>query len=94
MKLRRRFWRWVWNTEWIPDQTEPLQIAARIVDDTGLTYLTPAVTCLRLKRPEFSVELCKPINVPSNWVTRRKEYQESVEVKGILTRMKYSAKQN
>lgn len=73
-----------WNTEWIPDQSAPLAIAARIEDDTGLIYMTPAVTDLSLSRQGFSVELCKPQNVPANWVTRRNSYEESVTIHGDL----------
>ncbi len=31
-----------WDTQWVPDQKEPVEVAARITDNTGLTYLTPA----------------------------------------------------
>jgi hypothetical protein len=33
-----------WNNEWIPDQDQPIKIAARITDNTGMSYVTPAVT--------------------------------------------------
>ncbi len=33
-----------WNTEWIPDQDQPIQLMARITDNTGMSYMTPAVT--------------------------------------------------
>ena len=33
-----------WNTEWIPDQDQPVQLMARITDNTGVSYMTPAVT--------------------------------------------------
>jgi len=33
-----------WNTEWIPDQDQPVQLMARITDNTGVSYMTPAIT--------------------------------------------------
>jgi hypothetical protein len=33
-----------WNTEWIPDQDQPVQLMARITDDAGVSYMTPAIT--------------------------------------------------
>jgi len=60
----------VWDTSWIPDQDEPLQVMARIVDDTNLCYLTPAVEGIQLKREGRSVKLYKPYDVPEHWVSR------------------------
>ena len=54
----------VWDLAWVPDQREPMQVAARIVDSTGLIYFTEAVGGLKLVRPGVSVELCKPYDVP------------------------------
>mgnify|MGYP000683945510 FL=1 len=71
-----------WNTSWIPDQKEPMEISARITDRTGLTYQTPAVTNLSLKRTDRSVELCKPYAIPKKWVTRSGEKTESFDVHG------------
>ncbi|UCC99299.1 MAG: hypothetical protein JSW66_05315, partial [Phycisphaerales bacterium] len=73
-----------WDTSWVPDQRQAMQIAARITDDTGMVYLTRAVGDLRLIRAGLSVELCKPYNVPKKWVTRRAEYQERFDVTGSL----------
>ncbi|MDT8302155.1 MAG: hypothetical protein RQ760_11775 [Sedimentisphaerales bacterium] len=70
----------VWDTSWVPDQKEPLQIAARITDQTGLTYQTPAITNLSLKRTIQSVELCKPYDIPQKWVTRSGEKSEYFDV--------------
>ncbi len=33
-----------WNTEWVPDQDQPVQLMARITDSAGVSYMTPAVT--------------------------------------------------
>lgn len=73
-----------WDTSWLPDQTEPMQIAARIVDDTNLIYMTEAVTELELQRDDFSVELCKPYDIPEKWVTRKGEMEQKFNVSGQL----------
>ncbi len=71
-----------WDTSWIPDQPTPIQIAARIIDDTGLISMTAAEKGLELDRPGLSVELCKPEDVPDNWVTRNDAYEQKLTVKG------------
>lgn len=71
-----------WKTTWLPDQTEPMQIAARITDSAGMTYQTKAVTQLSLKRKEPTVELCKPYEVPQKWVTRSGEKRMAFDVRG------------
>ncbi len=58
-----------WQNDWIPDQDQPMEVSARIVDNSGLTYITPAVTGLDLDRT-FSVEMVTPYNVPRHWGTR------------------------
>ena len=59
-----------WDNDWIPDQDEPMEVSARIVDNTGLTYITPSVTGLRLDRP-YSIEMFKPHDVPKRWASRK-----------------------
>lgn len=75
-----------WETSWIPDQKEPLQISARITDQTDLTYQTMAITDLSLKRATKSVELCKPYDIPEKWVTRAGEKTEIFDVRGDLSK--------
>lgn len=58
-----------WENAWVPDQSEPIQAMARIVDRSGLCCLTPVVEGLRLDRP-YRVALCKPYAVPRRWSTR------------------------
>ena len=69
-----------WDTSWVPDQNQPMKIAARIIDSTGMIYLSEAVGNLRLVRPDLSVELCKPYDIPKKWVTRSGEKQEHFNV--------------
>lgn len=73
-----------WDTSWVPDQNQPIEIAARVIDDTGLIVMTPAVSDLRLERPGLSVELCKPMDVPENWVTRKGSHQQAIVLGGDL----------
>lgn len=74
-------WRVVWDTKWVPDQMQPIRIAARIIDETGMIYMT-APKGLRLNRPGVSVELCKPYDIPKKWVTRAGERSEHFDLAG------------
>ena len=71
-----------WNTYWVPDQDEPIQIAARIIDQTGMIYMTEAVSGLELDREGVSVELCKPYSVSKLWVTRKYNKSEYFDING------------
>ena len=71
-----------WDTTWVPDQPVPFRLAARIVDESGMIFMTPAVEGLTLKRPGSSVELCKPYDVPKKWVTRSGEKEEHFDLRG------------
>ncbi|MCX8036897.1 MAG: hypothetical protein N3D11_07575 [Candidatus Sumerlaeia bacterium] len=73
-----------WDTSWVPDQDQPMKLAARITDAVGLIYMTPAVGNLKLVRPNFSVELCKPYDVPKQWVTRRGRKEQKFNITGDL----------
>jgi len=77
-----------WDTSWVPDQREPMQIVARIVDQTGITYLTPPITDLLLQRPKLKVELCKPYAIPQKWATRMGEKSELFDIRGNLSQAK------
>ncbi len=74
-------WQVAWDTTWVPDQKEPIKIAARIVDETGLIFMTAAERWT-LDRPGVSVELCKPYDIPKKWVTRSGEHAEHFDLKG------------
>lgn len=75
-----------WDTSWVPDQKQEVKIAARIIDSTGMVYMTEALGDLRLVRPGLSVELCKPYDIPKKWVTRSGEKQERFDVTGNLSK--------
>jgi hypothetical protein len=79
-------WRIHWDASWVPDQAEPFRLAARITDETGLSFFTPAVGGLTFDRGDLSVELCKPYDVPKKWVTRSGEHEERFRIKGDLSK--------
>jgi len=74
-------WTVNWDTTWVPDQEQPIKIAARIIDESGLIFMA-APTDLALNRPGISVELCKPYDIPQKWVTRSGEHIEHFDLKG------------
>lgn len=77
-------YRVTWDTSWVPDQKQPMAIAARIIDASGMVCITEAVTDLSLDREGASVELCKPYDIPRKWVTRSGEKTEHFDVTGDL----------
>lgn len=63
-----------WNTSWIPDQNQPIKIAARVkFKDSKLIYFTEPVTDFKLER-NYSVKFYQPYNIPQTWTTRNDEY--------------------
>lgn len=73
-----------WDTDWLPDQDENIQIMARIIRKDGYIYMTKAVKDLSLSRPGISVELCEPFDQPEGWFTRKGEFQEGFNINGNL----------
>ncbi len=59
-----------WDTSWIPEQEQPVEIAARILSADGIYYMTEAVGNLTLAQRQHSVVLYKPYDVPARWQTR------------------------
>lgn len=59
----------IWDNAWAPTQTGPVAVCARIVDQSGICWITPPVGDLRLVR-SYSVEMCRPYDVPKAWSTR------------------------
>lgn len=62
-----------WDTQWLPDQTEPINVIARVELKNGLIIYTDAIEGLRLQR-DYSVALIKPYGQPTSWVTRSGEH--------------------
>jgi hypothetical protein len=78
---------YTWDTEWIPDQNEPMNLAAFVHLINGYTYMTDALKDLVLDRPGYSVELCKPYQRPKSWFTRNGEFSERFQVKGDISKI-------
>jgi len=55
-------YRVTWDNLWVPDQ-DTIEIAARVVGNDGLIFMTPAVT-VGLARPDRRVAMYKPYDVP------------------------------
>ena len=75
-----------WDTSWIPDQHQPIKITARIVDESGMIYMTDTDTSFKLNRSTVSVELCKPYNISRQWVTRKFGKQETFTISGDVSK--------
>lgn len=63
----------IWDTEWVPDQEDPIEVGAIIKDKSGICYFTESLKNLDLDR-DFEVRLCKPFNQPQLWATREGEF--------------------
>jgi hypothetical protein len=79
--------KFIWNTEWIPDQEDGIKLSAMIHTDCGYIYMSEAIQDLELNRPGISVELCKPYMRPKGWFTRNGEYSERFQIKGDLEKV-------
>jgi hypothetical protein len=62
-------WRATFDARWLPDQTQPVRVRARITDSTGMTYLAPPVNVTQ-RRDGRSVRMIKPAVVPENFSAR------------------------
>ncbi|RPI24994.1 MAG: hypothetical protein EHM61_15575, partial [Acidobacteria bacterium] len=70
-----------WDTSWVPDQEQPVRIAARITDADGLIYMTPPVG-VRLERKGRSVRLWNASEIPQAFGVRvgnRKECRINID---------------
>lgn len=63
-------WRVKYDARWLPDQSAPIRVRARITDSTGLTYLTPPIGNLEQKREHRGVRMIKCDVVPEKWMSR------------------------
>ncbi|HWQ57215.1 MAG TPA: hypothetical protein VN442_26250 [Bryobacteraceae bacterium] len=64
-----------WDTAWVPDQEEPVRIAARVTNMAGQVYMTPEVR-VKLRRDDRSVKMYRATDVPEAFgvrIGRRKE---------------------
>ncbi len=66
-------WRVTWDNEWVPDQDQPMRIAAIITDTSGMSFMTPAVENLSLQRANCSVKMYRATDVPEAFGVRVKK---------------------
>ncbi len=73
-----------WNTEWLPNQDDKISLAAFVHTSDGYIYMTEAVKNLKLNRTDYSIELCKPYQIPKGWFTRNDVFKEKIQIMGEL----------
>ncbi|MEK7677183.1 MAG: hypothetical protein AAB676_15250 [Verrucomicrobiota bacterium] len=59
-----------WDTSWVPDQTQPMKLIARITDERGVTTMTPVVENVRLSRRTRSVKMFTSGDMPEAFGVR------------------------
>jgi hypothetical protein len=62
-------YRVTWSNRWVPDQSRPVQIAARITNVHGITYFTTPVE-VRLTRNGRSVRMYRATDIPEAFSVR------------------------
>ncbi|WP_319592425.1 hypothetical protein [uncultured Draconibacterium sp.] len=70
-----------WNTSWIPDQSDEMELSAWVENSEGVVYFLPSLKGLSLKR-NYSVELALPYDMPEMWATREQVFNEKLLLKG------------
>ncbi|MEM9141431.1 MAG: VCBS repeat-containing protein [Bacteroidota bacterium] len=68
-----------WDTEWIPDQQDPIVVTALAKNGDGLIWVLPMIQGLSLKR-SHSVTLIKPYGQKAFWTTRNGEHDQHLDV--------------
>jgi hypothetical protein len=66
----REPYRIAWDTTWVPDQEEPMRLAARIQDSRGVWCVTETVDGLSLGRTDTSVKVYPAVDVPEAFGVR------------------------
>lgn len=59
-----------WNTDLLPDQVLPVSLSLKITDETGLTFMTPAVENIQFQRLGWSVKMYDSDDVPERFGVR------------------------
>lgn len=63
-------WRATWDARWLPDQTQPIRVRARITDAQGITYQTPPLAVRGPARTNRSVRMFKTADLPERFGVR------------------------
>jgi len=67
-----------WDLQWIPDQNVPIQLAARITDDSGISFITSAVKGLTLGRNSRSVKMYMSPDLPERFQSRQSDQMSCI----------------
>ncbi|MDO8543883.1 MAG: hypothetical protein Q7S40_25855 [Opitutaceae bacterium] len=63
-------WTVHWNTEWVADQSQPIRLAARVVDEAGWHTVTPIVENVRFSPRARKVTLIRASEMPPGFGVR------------------------
>ena len=63
-----------WDLSWLPDQENPIEIGARVVDQDGLIYFAESEKLFRMSSRPYKVILYETYDVPENFVTREDSF--------------------
>jgi hypothetical protein len=63
-------WRVTWDTTWVPDQSKPIRLIARVVDAAGWHATSEIVNDLSLRRGTRHVAMCPALDMPTLWGVR------------------------
>ena len=74
-----------WNTKWLPDQDQPVKIAAVITGENGYSFMTPEVGKVMFRRKDRSVKMYKSSDIPEAFGVRvgRTKYC-TIEIDSVL----------
>jgi hypothetical protein len=62
-----------WDTNWVPDQQEPVELMARVTGRDGVSATTPVTGGVRFERAGRSVRMYTSTDVPEAFASRVKE---------------------
>jgi hypothetical protein len=65
-----------WNMDWIPNQTQPMQLSAFLTAPDGVMTMLPPVTGVNFVRTDRHVELARPTLTPPNFKSSSSKIQD------------------
>ncbi|MFB3903663.1 MAG: hypothetical protein ACE15E_09435 [Acidobacteriota bacterium] len=60
----------VWDTAWVPDQDQPIEVTARVTDSYGVSVMTRPILLILKRRDSRSVKMYLPSDVPEDFGAR------------------------
>lgn len=73
-----------WDNRWVPDQSG-IQIAARLIDTSGLIYMTEAVNNITLSHKARKVKMYSSVEIPENFGTQTDSVSCFIEIPDDLS---------